>query len=295
MDPAVSPGLTEVTRVTGDIQTGINSSESIERYFDIHPTVNTGLDATITFRYSDWELNSIAETDLIFFRSTNNGATWSNRGYGSRDAATNTVLLANVNGFSRWTLGSALDPLPVELTSYTARRVEKDALLEWTTVSEKENAGFRIEVSTDGREFSLLGTVEARQAYSSQEHKYQYTDTTPGKQGVRYYRLVQEDLNGTLSNLGIRTVKFDLLKPAMAVYPNPFTEGFTTLITAPTDGAAELVLYDAVGKLVADKKVQVKAGENSVPFRLESNWPAGTYLLRFHYQGQVHHQLLIKQ
>ncbi|RYE22062.1 MAG: hypothetical protein EOP51_14095, partial [Sphingobacteriales bacterium] len=85
-----APGLTKITRVTGQYLTGSGNTQSITRYFEIHPAVNTNLNATLTFTYAEHELNSIPESELAFFRSVNNGQSWTSRGYTSRDAQANT-------------------------------------------------------------------------------------------------------------------------------------------------------------------------------------------------------------
>ncbi|MBK7142543.1 MAG: hypothetical protein IPH75_10725 [bacterium] len=97
-----APGSTVVTRVTGQPQT-VNGNPSIGRYFDISPTNNTGLGATMVFRYDQSELNALDENTLVLYASSDGGNTWSIRG-GLRDTAANTVTLSGVNAFSRWTL-----------------------------------------------------------------------------------------------------------------------------------------------------------------------------------------------
>jgi hypothetical protein len=58
-----APGVTEVTRVTGSALV-IGGNPSIERYFDIDPANNSGLDATLVLHYKDSELNAIPENTL---------------------------------------------------------------------------------------------------------------------------------------------------------------------------------------------------------------------------------------
>ena len=125
-------GSTIITRghtaQTGDNNTGIT------RYFDITPTTNTGLNATLVFHYDDSELNSLTESELILFKSTDNGSSWTQMG-GTVNTTNNTVTLAGLDGFSRWTLGASSSPLPVELTSFTADVRENKVMLEWVTAT----------------------------------------------------------------------------------------------------------------------------------------------------------------
>ena len=98
-----------------------NAGSSILRYYDITPTNNSSLKATLRFNYFDAELNNIAENDLVLFKSTANG-NWGSVGYSTRDASKNFVEKINIPDFSRWTLsdpGNALgnncDPSTMQL------------------------------------------------------------------------------------------------------------------------------------------------------------------------------------
>ncbi len=111
-----APGATTVLRVTGEAQ-DVNGTPSVLRYFDITPSTNAGLAATMVFHYGDTELNGIAEDSLSLFSSVDGGATWSLRG-GVVDPVENTVTLSGINGFSRWTLsGASLEGLVVSAQS----------------------------------------------------------------------------------------------------------------------------------------------------------------------------------
>jgi hypothetical protein len=82
-------------------------SGSIKRYFDIVPTNNTGLNATLVFKYDETELTTIAESILNLYKSTDGGTTFASMG-GTVNTAANTVTLTGVSDFSRWTAGPPL-------------------------------------------------------------------------------------------------------------------------------------------------------------------------------------------
>ncbi len=90
-------------------QSQINSQgtgNSILRFYEITPTNNASLKATLRFKYFDAELNAIPEADLVLFKGSAGGS-WDERGYTTRDAATNFVEKINLPDFSRWTLSNA--------------------------------------------------------------------------------------------------------------------------------------------------------------------------------------------
>jgi hypothetical protein len=77
----------------------------IERFFDVDPDNNTGLDATMRFYYLDSETNGQSEGGFILYRSTDNGATWTTEG-GDVNAGDNYVELSGIEAFSRWTISN---------------------------------------------------------------------------------------------------------------------------------------------------------------------------------------------
>lgn len=77
---------------------------SVNRYFDIIPTTNTGLNASFTFNYFDGELNGRTEAQLSYWTSPDN-TNWTAAGYSTRSSASNFVQLTGINSFvKRWTL-----------------------------------------------------------------------------------------------------------------------------------------------------------------------------------------------
>jgi len=117
---AVAPGATSVVRTTGQPQ-GTGTTVGIGRYYDITAAAGRSLQgATLVQRYLPHELGSVAESQLVMFRSADAGATWSNEGYTQRDAGAYLVsrnFVTDLQG--RWTLGSATAALTPAAIQYT--------------------------------------------------------------------------------------------------------------------------------------------------------------------------------
>jgi Secretion system C-terminal sorting domain len=114
----VAPGVTTVTRTTGIASTG-NGHNSIKRYFDIAPTINSNLNAGLVFHYDLTELNGQNANNLEIYKSSNNGATWNNFG-GTVNTTQKTITLSGINDFSRWTASdntNSLGNTPIPLTA----------------------------------------------------------------------------------------------------------------------------------------------------------------------------------
>ncbi|MBU2652413.1 MAG: LamG domain-containing protein, partial [Bacteroidetes bacterium] len=88
---------------------------SIERNYNIVPSNNSGLNATLAFHYHEDELNGQAENDLVLYKSSD-GANWSRQNSSSVNTNANIITLTGIDGFSHWTAseghyltGNALD------------------------------------------------------------------------------------------------------------------------------------------------------------------------------------------
>lgn len=175
-----------------------------------------------------------------------------------------------------------LSPLPVELTSFTAKKTYNGVLLSWITKSEINNDKFIIERKI-GDNWIEIAKIKGA-GNSNTEKIYSYNDNTViyGKQS---YRLKQIDFDGTFKysdiieiNLG-EPKEFSLLQN----YPNPFNPTTTITYTIPENLANNLVqlkVYDILGKevatLVNDKQA---AGEYKVTFDA-SQLSSGVYLVK---------------
>lgn len=245
--------LGETTLTRGHAAQSGGDNEGIQRYYDIGPTTNEGLDATLTFHYHEAELDGMAAGELVLFRSADGGATWSKRGYDSRDAANHTVTLGGIDAFSRWTLGSEADPLPVELTGFEATRDGAAVVLTWETASETNNAGFEVQEREKGNveEWETLGFVEgAGTTTEPQSYRYRAEELDVGP---HRFRLQQVDADGAsaYSDEVEVTIPLGTAYRVGDVYPNP-TRGRATLeLTVREAQHVTVTAYDVLGRRVA--------------------------------------------
>jgi hypothetical protein len=87
----------------------VSGNSSIRRYFDIVPTNNSNLKATLRLYYFDAELRGVPENTLNQWKSQNN-STWDLVGADSRDVSADYVEKTAIASFSRWTLATASAP-----------------------------------------------------------------------------------------------------------------------------------------------------------------------------------------
>ncbi len=267
-----APGSTVVTRNTGTALTGAGTSQSILRNFDIVPAVNTGLNVTLAFNYFLHELNSIPEAKLAMFKSVSGGTPWIPQS--GTTAGPNTVTKTGITDFSRWTLGTTANPLPVELATFMVTAEGPASVrLAWATASEKNSAAFEVERSTDGTGFARLGTVPAV-GTSTSPRSYGFVDAKLPGVAQLYYRLRQVDTDGSSSYSSVQVVTRPGAAAGLALYPNPATTH--TTLTGALPGAL-VTVYDALGRPVVSALADA-TGKASLA--LPAALPMGVYLLR---------------
>ncbi len=101
-------GLTEIRRGHIAFNNLLGSQSSIGRYFEVIPS-NSGATASLRFYYFDIEnANSLVESSLQLFNSTDGGLTWTAVGKRNQDVGANWVEITDVDPEGLWTLGSCL-------------------------------------------------------------------------------------------------------------------------------------------------------------------------------------------
>ncbi|HED11083.1 MAG TPA: T9SS type A sorting domain-containing protein [Caldithrix abyssi] len=260
-------------------QTGGGNS-GILRYYTISPANNSNLNATMTFSYDDSELNGNTESSLVLFESTDNGASWVQKG-GSLNTTDNQITVGQIDAFYRWTAAGSDTPLPVELSLFTATVVSGTTVqLGWKTQSEYNNYGFEVQRKSDARsgEWRKIGFVRG-QGNSSAPGEYGFVDEN-APPGRVWYRLKQIDTNGRVEYSGVVEVmltlpdNFELFQN----YPNPFNPRTSIKYAIPRGGRVLVKVYDLLGREIVTLVDQYqKTGVYDVSFDA-SALQSGTYL-----------------
>ncbi|WP_198666928.1 T9SS type A sorting domain-containing protein [Taibaiella helva] len=169
-------------------------------------------------------------------------------------------------------------PLPVELASFDAAKEQGQAVLTWTTASERNNSRFVVERSGDGKQFAAIGYVGtlAENGNSSSPIRYRYVDQSP-LAGSNYYRLLQEDRDGKQTYSVVRSLEFDGGR-SFSCYPNPARDALTIEHDAVKDAVVTLRLIDMTGRPVLQQEMFLHSGNNKNTLRL-SGLPQGMYHL----------------
>lgn len=172
------------------------------------------------------------------------------------------------------TIGNS--PLPVALTAFSVVAKGHDAVLTWTTASEKNNDQFTIERSVDGTTFEPVGAVKGHGSTSSAHH-YQFTEQKVAwlEHPLLYYRLRQIDVDGVAVLSPVRAVRFNAaaVGAAFQLYPNPASTTVTLDLSTLPASNYTLIVSDLTGRVL--QQAQLRGGQ--LHFLNIQALPAGAY------------------
>lgn len=227
----------------------------------IYPT-GAGSDATeggmIINKENSFEIDRFADGSIQFAMSTSGlGSEWSwtNTGFiilpdlkGNNNGTLNNFALTG-SGSNFVTQNSSLTVLPLQWLSFTAQADNKQALLNWSTAQEKNTSQFIIQRSSNGVDWTSIGSVAAA-GNSTAVTNYSYTDMHP-LTGLNFYRIEEKDIDDRNTYSEIRELKFDILNSVFTILNNPVQDGMLKVyISQPT----LLSLYDYKGSLLWQKQ-----------------------------------------
>ena len=168
-------------------------------------------------------------------------------------------------------MGCLTTPMPIELVDFHGSNAGSENILEWATASEQNSDHFTVERSADGGHFEAIHQVNGA-GNSSWLIDYMVTDEAP-LQGVNYYRLRTTDVDGSERLSDVITV-YTAHGTAIAVHPNPATNGSQYVLPQGTMLPVTLLVRDLAGRAVKTMSVDAPVG----PLDL-SGLRSGSYLL----------------
>lgn len=172
--------------------------------------------------------------------------------------------------------------LPVELTSFKVLLEADDALLQWETASETNNAGFEVQwkMKQSGT-WETLGFVAGKGTTTeAQSYQYRATNLAPG---THVFRLRQVDFDGTFAYSPEVEVVSDLPEAyqVSSVYPNPFNPHARLTVAVARDQQVRVEVFNTLGQRVGTLHEGRLDANTSHVFSLDgSSLPSGLYLFR---------------
>jgi len=179
--------------------------------------------------------------------------------------------------------------LPLELTQFEAAAQGTAVHVNWATKNEPEQINYWVERSADGINFESVH----QQAGLGQEN-YHFVDEQPIN-GTSYYRLVQEEMDGTTTKSKTVAVSFERLSDdAVSVFPMPVTSNLNvsfseTLLEQNQNAQVEII--NMQGQILLQKSINTTTLASLDLAELN----AGTYILRVHTEQNTFSKMIQKQ
>jgi len=246
---------------------------------------------------------TVAATAIAF---TNNGAGGyfaNNFVYTGSKAGTRDGLLKSIANRANWTYTTTLTTtydlsiggtnfpgsnpvfsmgtLPVHLVNFSGTETAGGQKLQWETMNEENFSHYEIEQSTDGRQYTVIGTIPA-----TGSNYYQFL--TSAASSRNYYRLKMVDIDGRFIYSHIIILLGKQEQRSVQVYPNPST---MFVIISSRYTIRQLVVINAAGNTVL---IIAGSGRNTETIPVQA-LPPGMYLVQVKTEAGTEQQKLLKK
>lgn len=173
-------------------------------------------------------------------------------------------------------------PLPIYVSNFEGKAVEKGVELTWQVVAEQDGKEFEIL-----RRDSQMGNEEVLGKVSLTDQRvgtYHFLDEKP-LAGINYYQLKQIDIDGTYTKSKIVAVNPNVLVGTV-IAPNPAQDYVDVQFSSRTAGASEVTIYNLSGVAVSESPIRINEGKNSHRINVKK-LGAGHYFMKINHNGEA--------
>jgi hypothetical protein len=174
--------------------------------------------------------------------------------------------------------------LPVEMVYFEASCNDGSPTLNWATASEHNSDSFRVEMTTDGENWTEIAAIPAA-GNSSTEMHYSHSLNSQRGATIELYRLRQVDIDGEFELYGPVSLECDE-ETIDRVYPNPVKDQFVLSTASSRAEQVTYTIFNNQGYAVWNQETQLNTGNNNILFVLPSLVP-GVYYMKNNVNDQV--------
>lgn len=294
-----------------------NGKKYLDRNFRINPTNTPTGNYKIRLYFLETEFDALQSAEASFLMMNTIGMTKYSGSNENSDPTDNDITSANwhyknasdisfvpfqngyyaefeITDFSELFLGGDISPasggLPITLLNFKGKRQDREnVILNWTTATEINNAGFEIEMSEDGQNFEQVDFVEGvGNSTEINNYKLIINNSNAG-----YYRLKQVDFDGSFEYSNIVFVNGTSRESFVRIYPNPLNDDDKLKIDADLQEFT-IIVSDARGMKLFEAKGSKEALEQSLnqSFKEYAN---GLYILQIMAKNDIQTLKLMKK
>jgi len=284
------------------------AAETVSQYrFVVEAEGDLGFDDGTALRLDVNTLGGIdnANNVTLYQRPTEDTGSFTALTTSHNSAENELVASITSNGtLGEFVLASNTEELPVEMAGFDATVDGNAVQLSWSTASETNNTGFRIQrkvgdAESEGRgDWETIGRKQGTGTTSDPERvrNYRFTDSDlPYEADALTYRLAQVDTDGSVHHSKTITVERAVDAVTLqGLFPNPARGQVTVQYALPeTRGPVSsagrgvtIRLYDLLGRTVRTVVQGRTDGRHERTLDL-SGLPSGTYFLRLRAGGDI--------
>jgi len=187
----------------------------------------------------------------------------------------------NTDGVSLITLDviNCSTPVKIGMLSFNGKLINSHTNLFWNTSTEDEPVHFDIEKSSDGINFTRIGTVNSYTNYVSEINHYSFVDPLE-LAGKGIYRIVI--VNNRAEKKYSRTIQLtdEHIDFGLRNIVNPFRNELPFEVITTNNAKIDVSLIDFFGKTLKSKGYIVYSGVNSLSIPNTESLPGGIYILQ---------------
>ncbi|MGY6561085.1 MAG: LamG-like jellyroll fold domain-containing protein [Luteibaculaceae bacterium] len=240
----------EVNSLPNTLNGITNLPDEIDFYHGVHVIGGSNVSYTLVVDFNDLVVsrNSLEPLSIrLYDRENPNATLWSPFTQESNiDTDENEIRVDNATGPREFIISGNPSLLPVTLLNFQGASNGIENLINWTTAAEINNFGFSLQRSVNGFDFQEIAWIPG-QGTSNNLIRYSFTDRIAANQ--TYYKLIQQDFDGTEEIFGPILIEKNSVKQQLLIAPNPVTHDkiFISNITAV---ATEINIIDLTGNRI---------------------------------------------
>lgn len=180
-----------------------------------------------------------------------------------------------------------LDQFNVSIKGY-------DVTLTWITHSSAAQT-FEVQVATEADNKGDLLFLNLAELPAGTTSEYEFTDNSPSKEGIRYYRVKQTERDGSVTFSETKTANFQSSDNfTLSVTPALDFNTIDLDVTTTSAATATVTLTSLVATFNQTSTVDVVSGTATHKIQVDPKAPTGPYLLSFEMNGAVQLRLITK-
>lgn len=171
--------------------------------------------------------------------------------------------------------------------------IDENVVLEWGNYGDAFE--FSIEVAeTTGSNgellFSEIGKLEANYI-----NEYRYLDKSINKNGIRYYRVIEKDIEGILSVSEIKTANFLIKEHFTSNVKVDYLNNISIEINSKLSGNASIQVINPMGTFDIQRNYEVMEGFNRFNIFIEDGQNNDPYIVKISLNGKTQNVLINRQ